>query len=146
MAEKGRGPGFPNTGNEPVPPGATNQASDRDERPGRLDHTPLDDRHGAGSPGGGLAPGGLAGTNYGEGSPDDAGDLTNPMGSGVEDRGPFEKDEEEEGGPPYAGHAGGAVGGSPAEGRSKGGRTGHGLAPGGTHRGDSTIGADPERP
>ena len=139
MAEKGRGPGFPNTGNEAVPPGATNQASDRDERPGREDHTPLDDRHGAGTPGGGLASGGLGGTNSGEGSPEDAGNLNDPMASGVEDQGPFE----EEGGPPYAGHAGGAVGGSPAEGRSTGGKTHGGITPGGVHRGDSTIGTDP---
>ena len=38
----------------------------------------------------------------------------------------------------------GAVGGTPAEGRASGGRTEHGISPGGVHRGDSTIGSDPE--
>jgi len=68
---------------------------------------------------------------------------------GIEDADPAalaERDPEEilEEGPPYAGSSGGAVGGSPAEGRSTGGRTEGGIAPGGVHRGDSTIGADPE--
>jgi hypothetical protein len=36
-----------------------------------------------------------------------------------------------------------AVGGTPAEGRAAGGQVRHGHDPGGTHRGDSTIGADP---
>jgi hypothetical protein len=44
---------------------------------------------------------------------------------------------------PYAGSEGGAVGGTPAEGRSSGGNIQGGLAPGAGHRGDSTIGADP---
>jgi hypothetical protein len=131
---------FPNTGNEPVPPGATNEASDRDERPGGPRHTPLDDRHAAGEPGGGSAVGGLGGTNAGEGDPDDA-DLHDRLGSGIDDQdGPFE----EGGGPPYGGPSGGAVGGSPAEGRSSGGRTHHGIRPGGVHRGDSTLGSNPD--
>jgi hypothetical protein len=50
---------------------------------------------------------------------------------------------EDEDATPYAGPAGGAVGGTPAEGRSSGGRTGRGIAPGGVHRGDSTIGTNP---
>lgn len=50
----------------------------------------------------------------------------------------------EEHGPPYAGISGGAVGGTPAEGRSSGGKVHGGLAPEGVHRGDSTIGGDPE--
>lgn len=121
------------------PPGATNRASDRDERPGRLDHTPLDDRHAAGTPGGGSAVGGLGGTNIGEGHPEDVPDLNERLGSGTDDRAPGE-----DGGPPYAGPSGGAVGGTPAEDRSTGGRTGHGIAPGSSHRGDSTIGSNPD--
>jgi hypothetical protein len=44
----------------------------------------------------------------------------------------------------YSGISGGAVGGTPAEGRSSGGSIHRGLAPGSVHRGDSTIGAKPE--
>ena len=61
-------------------------------------------------------------------------------GSGVEDTVPGEDDRS----PPYAGHSGGAVGGTPAGGRARGGRTHSGLRPGGVHRGDSTIGTDPD--
>jgi len=49
-------------------------------------------------------------------------------------------------GPPYAGISGGAVGGTPAEGRTSGGKTHRGLKPGGVHRGDSTIGARSSQP
>ena len=51
---------------------------------------------------------------------------------------------DEENATAYAGHAGGAVGGTPAQGRSVGGTIRGGIAPGGTHRGDSTVGADPQ--
>jgi hypothetical protein len=44
----------------------------------------------------------------------------------------------------YSGPEGGAVGGTPAEGRSSGGNIHRGLAPGGVHRGDSTVGTNPE--
>jgi hypothetical protein len=47
--------------------------------------------------------------------------------------------DELEGRPPYAGH-GGAVGGTPAGRRTKGGHQ-RGFDPGTEHRGDSTIGA-----
>jgi hypothetical protein len=60
------------------------------------------------------------------------------MGTGI-----AEEDVEEQG-PPYAGISGGAVGGTPAEGRSSGGNVHGGIAPEGVHRGDSTIGGDPE--
>ena len=49
-------------------------------------------------------------------------------------------------GPPFGGFAGGAVGGTPAEGRSKGGHVGHGVAPEPSHPGDSTIGTEPTKP
>ena|SRR5947209_15847883 len=44
--------------------------------------------------------------------------------------------------PPYAGPAGGAVGGTPAEKRARGGRAHRGVDPGHGGRGDSTIGAE----
>jgi hypothetical protein len=52
--------------------------------------------------------------------------------------------DDSEKGPPYAGHAGGAVGGTPAEGRSAGGNIHRGLSPGAGNPGDGTIGRDPE--
>ena len=120
--------------------GTTTRASDRDERPdGKPRHTPMGDRHAAGTPAGGSAVGGLGGTNIDEGSPQND-DLEKHEGSGIEDTVPGEED----GGPPYAGPSGGAVGGTPAGGRSRGGRTHGGLRPGGVHRGDSTIGTAPD--
>jgi hypothetical protein len=43
-----------------------------------------EDVHAAGTPGGGLAAGGLAGTNIGDGDPDNA-DLEDAMRSGIDD-------------------------------------------------------------
>lgn len=85
------------------------------------------DRHAAGSPGGGSAIGGLAGTNIGIGDPEES-DLEDAMAGGVFDAEiETEQIEEQrmteqttEG---YAGHAGGAVGGTPANKRATGGRT-----------------------
>jgi hypothetical protein len=122
---------------QPVPPGATQQASDRDERPSGPPHTPMGDRHAQGTPGGGTEVGGLGGTNIDEGSPQNA-DLEELLGT--DEAGPDSQEE----GPPYAGPSGGAVGGTPAEGRSAGGKIHRGLRPGGVHRGDSTIGTDPD--
>jgi len=73
------------------------------------------DIHAAGTPGGGTASGGLAGSNTGDGDPDDV-DLEDALGSGV-----LDTTEEDQEGPPYAGPSGGAVGGTPAEKRAKGG-------------------------
>ncbi len=70
------------------------------------------DRHAAGTPGGGTASGGLAGTNRGHGDPDEI-DLDGALGSGI-----LDNDGEDEGRPPYSGSAGGAVGGTPAEKRA----------------------------
>lgn len=124
---------------QPIPPGATKRALDEIPMPGDgPDGSDLGDRHAAGTPAGGTEVGGLAGTNIGDGSPENA-RLEEPMGSGIE---PYNEEEEDE--PPYSGHAGGAVGGTPAEDRATGGRVRGGLRPGGVHRGDSTIGADPE--
>jgi hypothetical protein len=88
-----------------------------------------------GTPCGGTEVGGLAGTNVGDGAPDNA-DLEDAMGSGNFDT---ETEDEREGGP-YGGPSGGAVGGTPAGKRARGGPTHHGIAPGGGHRGDSTVG------
>jgi RNA polymerase-binding transcription factor DksA len=77
-----------------------------------------DDVHAAGTPGGGTAVGGLAGTNVGGGAPDTA-NLEAAMGSGAADA-PIDTDDEDE---PEAlsGASGGAVGGTPANKRSGGG-------------------------
>jgi hypothetical protein len=99
--------------------------------------TPADtkDPHAAGTPGGGTASGGLAGTNVNVGSPNNA-DLENALGSGVRDSAG-----EAEGGPPFRGVSGGSVGGTPAQKRAKGGRRGGKLTPG--EDGDTTIGTPP---
>jgi hypothetical protein len=119
-----------------VPEGATQQASDRTSRPGGPDASPLDDRYGAGTPGGGTEVGGLAGSNYGDGTPDTEELNEAAAGGGME----LEADDEDG----YSGFSGGAVGGTPAGRRSSGGRVHGGIAPGGVHRGDSTVGSDPD--
>lgn len=85
----------------------------------------LRDIHAAGSAGGGTAVGGLAGTNIGEGDPDD-GDLEEAMGSGNYDQ-DLEDDHEDT--TAYSGHSGGAVGGAVADLRATGGTMQGGLAP-----------------
>jgi hypothetical protein len=119
---------------QPVPPGATRKAFDREDNGGG----PIGDHHAAGTPAGGTEVGGLGGTNINEGAPTNA-DLEEVMGTGT-------VEPETDGGRSYAGIARGAVGGTPAEGRSAGGMTHRGLKPGGIHRGDSTIGCDPNLP
>jgi hypothetical protein len=99
------------------------------------DPRPLhNDFHAAGTPGGGTATGGLAGTNVGDGDPDNA-DLENALGSGIHDSAGEELDL-----PPYSGKAGGAVGGTPAGKRAKGGHVGRGLTPGGEEKAESAVG------
>ena len=112
-----------------LPAGATKAAFRRPEHPG------------GGPPGSGAGPRHAdedQGTEFETTSRDyyEASSDLPPLDDEVQD--PLEK------GPPYAGIAGGAVGGTPAQLRSSGGRTGRGLKPGGSHRGDSTIGADPD--
>ena len=97
------------------------------------------DSHAAGTPGGGAASGGLAGTNSGHGDPDEA-DLDGALGSGI-----LDNEGEDAGRPPFGGSSGGAVGGTPAEKRVKGGRHADGLAPGGEAAGDSTVGQSPQK-
>jgi hypothetical protein len=116
-----------NTGAEEIPPGATTAAADRP-----LETSGAGPRHAAND----------------EGSPAETygpADTNDPLAEGTlegEDR-PREPEEE---GPPYAGISGGAVGGTPAQGRSTGGRTGHGIAPERGRHGDSTIGTNPDAP
>jgi hypothetical protein len=115
-----------NTGNEEIPPGATARAADRPIHRGR------------GKPGSGAGPRHAAND---EGSPDEeygATDSNEPLA----DEAPVP----EEQGPPYAGISGGAVGGTPAEGRATGGRMAGGLNPGQGTRPDTTIGSDPDAP
>jgi hypothetical protein len=122
---------FPNTGSEPIPPGATARAANRPINPG------------GGPPGSGAGPRHAADD---EGSADEEYGPAETNQRLAEDPVTFEPTEDPlEQGPPYSGISGGAVGGTPAEGRSKGGRTRHGIASPGAHRGDSTIGADPDR-
>lgn len=121
---------------ETIPPGATREAFERD-RPQHPAKPLRGDESAVGTPGGGTEVGGLAGTNIGDGSPENA-DLEQTMGSNVDE---YDDDSST---PPYSGISGGAVGGTPAEGRSSGGRVHGGIRPGSVHRGDSTIGTDPE--
>jgi RNA polymerase-binding transcription factor DksA len=76
------------------------------------------DIHAVGTAGGGMAEGGLAGTNVGEGDPNNA-DLEGAMGSGTHDVA-IEADDEDT--VAYSGPSGGAVGGTPAGKRSVGGK------------------------
>lgn len=104
-----------------IPPGAKRKALDRELDPG------------GGPPGSGAGPRHAVGD----------------AGSELETIRPNDSDENEpEPGESsaYGGMAGGAVGGTPAQGRSAGGRIGRGLSPGGVHRGDSTVGTDPRSP
>lgn len=82
------------------------------------------DVHAAGTAGGGTAVGGLAGTNIGDGAPTGAG-LEDAMGSGNFDAEEADADDNTA----YAGAAGGAVGGTPAGKRARGGRIHGGMAP-----------------
>jgi DnaK suppressor protein len=73
------------------------------------------DQHAAGTPGGGGAHGGLAGSNDGNGDPNIS-ELEDEMGSGFSDIGDARDDDRDE---PKSGRAGGAVGGTPAGKRAR---------------------------
>jgi RNA polymerase-binding transcription factor DksA len=79
---------------------------------------PSGDIHAAGTPGGGTSVGGLAGSNEGHGDPDVA-DLQDAMGSGDSDAREAQADSDRA---PKSGRAGGAVGGTPANKRDRGGQ------------------------
>jgi len=81
-----------------------------------------DDVQAAGTPGGGSAQGGLAGTNVGRGSPRGA-KLERTMGSGKYDADTHPEESEEEAPGAFSGRSGGAVGGTPANKRSSGGHS-----------------------
>src|SRR5437764_11115736 len=112
---------FPNTGSEAIPPGATRKAA----------YEPLNPS--GGPPGSGAGPRHAADD---PGSPNESYEATD-SNQPLAENPVFDETDPLEEGPPYAGISGGAVGGTPAQGRSSGGRTGHGIAPGGEHRGDS---------
>jgi len=98
------------TANQAALPGAAIESKPRDS-------------HAAGTPGGGSAVGGLAGTTVGAGDPENA-PLEDAMGSSE-----FDVEAAADGGndrmeaEAYSGPAGGAVGGTPANKRSRGGKT-----------------------
>ena len=89
----------------------TDEVSDASRRKTRVNHA-------AGTAGGGTAEGGLAGTNIGDGDPNNA-DLEGAMGSSTHDIA-IERDDEDT--IPYSGASGGAVGGTPAGKRAVGGK------------------------
>jgi hypothetical protein len=110
-----------------IPPGATKAAADR----------PIQRRRGA--------PGSAAGPRHAANDPgsvdEDYGavDSNEPLAEPPEDdQDPLEQ------GPPYAGISGGAIGGTPAGGRTSEGERDRPLYVPATHRGDSTIGSKPE--
>ncbi|MFL5341642.1 MAG: hypothetical protein ACJ8F7_15975 [Gemmataceae bacterium] len=118
-----------------VPPGATKRAFNRENLGGGPEGSPLGDRHAVEEDEipGGTEYGGLAGSNVGDGTP-------------LSDEGREHEDQLDQADGPYAGHAGGAVGGSPAEGRATGQHAQGGFSPGsGSSRGDSTVGAKPTK-
>lgn len=78
------------------------------------------DVHAAGTPGGGTAVGGLAGTNIGDGGPEGT-NLEEAMGSGTYDADEPDEADGEDQPEAQAGPSGGAVGGTPANKRARGG-------------------------
>jgi len=102
-----------------VPPQLSRERETREDPPfenlsRRADDEHPGGNHAAGTPGGGTAVGGLAGSNAGYGDPDIE-ELEEAMASGLFDReGPIDEPKET----PKAGPAGGAVGGSPANKRA----------------------------
>ena len=114
------------TGTGPEPAGGRRRKAGPTLFTDLVDDSPRDDDvHAAGTPGGGTAVGGLAGTNVGRGDPADAG-LENAMGSGNFDVAEEGDDDQVEA---YSGPTGGAVGGTPANKRAVGGKKKGGTAP-----------------
>jgi DnaK suppressor protein len=103
-----------------IPPELLSKMESREEPPfPGVDQTRRDEHpgsHAVGTPGGGSAVGGLAGSNAGYGNPDIE-DLEEAMANGEFDR-RAPRDEPEET-TPRAGRAGGAVGGTPAGKRTR---------------------------
>ncbi|MCE9565304.1 MAG: TraR/DksA family transcriptional regulator [Planctomycetes bacterium] len=86
-----------------------------------------EDRHAVGTPGGGTAIGGLGGTNSGDGDPDNT-PLEEAMGSGNFDASNKAEEDEAGTGQAFGGPSGGAVGGTPANKRSVGGKDKAGIS------------------
>ena len=87
----------------------------RDELlPGETTEDTGDDRNMSGAAGGGLAAGGMGGTNNGDGSIDDV-NIAGALGSADADHNGDNIDEGEE---PQSGRSGGALGGTPAHKRA----------------------------
>jgi hypothetical protein len=114
-----------------IPPGATRKAFDRENLGGGPPGSPLGDPHATDDDESAVEPGALPGSDVGRRELPDEEELAE------------ERYEDEHG--PFAGRAGGAVGGSPAEFRASGGKIHGGFSPGsGSTRGDSTLGSEPE--
>ncbi len=127
--KKRKGPSAANTGSEDIPPGATARAADR----------PI--HRGGGPAGSGAGPRHAADD---PGTPDEeygAVDSNDPRADGtlVDQDAPAEKEVDA-----YGGFHGGAVGGTPAQGRASGGRTHRGIRPGTDRHPDTTVGVDPD--
>lgn len=118
----------PGTGAEDIPPGATRKAWRRDENP----------------PGG--APGSGAGPRHMSGDPGDGNELSDEVDLQRAESAATVDEGGSEDATAYSGFSGGAVGGTPAGSRASGGNIHRGINPGGVHRGDSTIGSNPNAP
>jgi hypothetical protein len=128
---------------EAVPPRRAGLLPDELE-PGQSGDDTIEEQYAVGTPGGGTASGGLAGTNLGDGSPDEV-DLNPAMDTGRLDHSGDKVDEgAEESGGAESSAKGGAVGGTPAGKRGRG-RGRRGVASGSDSGADSTIGRDPRR-
>jgi len=124
MSKKGRPSPMKMT--DPIPPGATREALDRPTDPGGgPPGSGGGERHALGDPGGGNMGDDVAENPGHDPALAESGDNQDDIA--------------------YSGPSGGAVGGTPAQGRSSGGKIGRGITPGASHRGDSTVGADPSR-
>jgi len=99
---------FPHQEDDDVPRRRAGQRAD-ELLPGESNENRPAEYSAVGTPGGGLAAGGLGGVNDGDGSPDDP-ELDVAMTDGLSDHDGDTEDTEE----PESGHAGGAVGGTPA--------------------------------
>src|SRR5581483_9114724 len=130
MSRKRRNP----TEDEPVPPGATRRALDADRDTGRgSPGSATGGIEAAGTPGGGTEIGGLAGTTIGDGAP-----INSDLDRGMETDFPQNKDLDEddfERDIPLAD--------IPVNDPGTARTSTPDVPPGTSHRGDSTIGADP---
>lgn len=119
---RGRPAGWGSTLDHPASLAANRRAGESSPSlAGRNHDDEAEDRHAAGTPGGGTAVGGLAGTNAGDGDPTDE-PLEDAMGSGNFDVADDPASDTDDATDAYSGRAGGAVGGTPANKRATGGR------------------------